>query len=210
MQSGEIKPPASQRRKVIAAREDLVNNISILAKRRGATLYSYINEVLEQAVRAEELGVTLREVLDSYEFLRANKVGGLTPLSIELLNTIAKICSENACLDKLERVALDSGKWYGEFIVMRFKPNTADSKSLSRFIERILRETRWELTEVSVVCEGNKMRIRAVSLVLNDDATKIIARYVEGLMNAFGYRMESCELRKGILDLLFEPIQSIR
>ncbi|NPA96774.1 MAG: hypothetical protein GXO32_04145 [Crenarchaeota archaeon] len=206
MQPSEPRP--SQRRKVIAAREDLVNNVSILAKRRGATLYSYVNEILEQAIRAEELGVTLREVLDSYEFLRANRVGGLTPLSIELLNTIAKICGEKNCLDQLERVALDSGKWYGEFIIMRFKPSTRNAKSLSRFIERILRETRWELTEVSVVAEGSQLRIRAVSLVLNNDATKIVARYVEGFINAFGYRMKTCDLRKGIIDLLFEPIHS--
>ncbi len=206
MQVNEAR--SSQRRKVIAAREDLVNNISILAKRRGATLYSYVNEILEQAIRAEELGVTLRDVLDSYEFLRANKVGGLTPLSIELLNTIARICGENGCLDQLERVALDSGKWYGEFIIMRFKPHSSDNRELSRFIEKILRETRWELTEVSVVTEGNELRIRAVSLVLNDDATKIIARYLEGFLNAFGYRVKSCDVRKGILDLLFEPIHS--
>jgi len=198
-----------QRRKVIAAREDLVNNISILAKRRGATLYSYVNEVLEQAIRAEELGVTLKEVLDSYEFLRANRVGGLTPLSIELLNTIAKICSENECLQDLERVALDSGKWYGEFITMRFKPST-NAKDLAKFLERILRETRWELTEVSVSCEGSMLRVRAVSLVLNGDATRIVAKYIEGLMNATGFKLKNCDVRKGIIDLLFEPLQSIQ
>ncbi len=196
---------SAQRRKVIAAREDLVNNVSILAKRRGATLYSYVNEVLEQAIRAEELGVTLREVLDSYEFLRANRVGGLTPLSIELLNTIARICSENGCLQELERVALESGKWYGEFINMRFKPNVSNLKELSKFIERILRETRWELTEVSVSCEGTMLRVRAVSLVLNNDATRIIAKYIEGLMNAVGFKLNNYDLRKGIIDLLFEP-----
>ncbi len=202
---------SAQRRKVIAAREDLVNNVSILAKRRGATLYSYVNEVLEQAIRAEELGVTLREVLDSYEFLRANRVGGLTPLSIELLNTIARICSENGCLQELERVALESGKWYGEFINMRFKPNATNLKNLSKFIERILRETRWELTEVSVACEGTTLRVRAVSLVLNEDATRIVAKYIEGIMNAISYRLKSSDIRKGIIDLLFEPIhQSIK
>ncbi len=190
--------PRQVKRKVIAAREDLVNELAIIAKKRGSTLYALVNEIIEQAIRAEAMGVALREVLDVYEFLRANRAAGLTTLPIDFLNTLASRNSD----DNILKLAHECGKWYGEFLLIRFAPNTTEPQDLAPFIERILRETRWELTEVSARAENDCVRIRAVSLVLNAEATKIVARYIEGLLNAFNYYTKHVNTHRGIIDVI--------
>ena len=47
------------KRKMLAAREDLVDSVSALANRRGLTLFGVTNEALEQVLKVNELGCRL-------------------------------------------------------------------------------------------------------------------------------------------------------
>lgn len=46
---------------MLAADEDVANKVSKLAQRRGYTVYQTVNEILEIALKSEELGYTLNE-----------------------------------------------------------------------------------------------------------------------------------------------------
>ena len=52
------------RRKTFAARQDLIERASKLAKQKGYSLYAFINEILQLTFEAEELGVSFRILLD--------------------------------------------------------------------------------------------------------------------------------------------------
>ena len=52
------------KRKMLAAEEDLANKVAELAEKRGLTVYQTVNDILEQAIRAEEQGLNLKEVVD--------------------------------------------------------------------------------------------------------------------------------------------------
>jgi hypothetical protein len=61
------------RRKTFAARQDLIERASKLAKQKGYTLYGFINELLMLAFEAEEMGVSFRILLDERGLLKAAK-----------------------------------------------------------------------------------------------------------------------------------------
>ncbi len=202
---------SSTRRKVIAAREDLVNAITMIAKKRGSTLYALVNELLEQAVRAEELGITIKEALDLYELIKAHRNAGQTLIPIEVLNTLAEqVYSNPELANRLEEMWFEAGVWYGEYLAIRFRidSDSVDNNRLAKLVNDILRETRWDFAEVSVRPEDTGIRVRCVSLLLNVYATKMVAKFIEGLMKSFRYETKREEIRKGLIDLLFEKKQA--
>ena len=63
---------------MLAADESIANKIVEMAKRRELTVYQTVNDVLEQAVRADEMGLSLIEVVDEREMLEKAKKMGFT------------------------------------------------------------------------------------------------------------------------------------
>ena len=53
--------------RLIRVPDDLVNKLTIASNRRGEPFIRYVTEILEQAVRADELDSTIKEMVDSYE-----------------------------------------------------------------------------------------------------------------------------------------------
>ena len=53
------------KRKSFAAREDLLDRMNKVAKENDFSLYGFVNEVFKETLRANELGVNLRTLIDS-------------------------------------------------------------------------------------------------------------------------------------------------
>ncbi|MDK6027828.1 hypothetical protein QPL79_00395 [Ignisphaera sp. 4213-co] len=187
---------ASQKRKVLVAREDLVNSLSLVAKKRGSTLYSLTNEIIEQALRAESMGVTLRDVLDTYEVLKANRSAGqmLVPIDV-LIAIVSKLTPRD--LEEIEKLWKEAGRWYGEYVTIRFREDFRDAQSL----EKILKEIRWEFVDLVIQNEGNGMRVRCVSPQIPVELMKLISMFIEGFLEALAYKVERRNIFKGILDI---------
>jgi len=194
------------RRKVVAAREDLVNAVSIIAKKRGSTLYAFINDLLEQAVKADFMGTTVREIMESYEILKANKSAGQTLIPVDVLNYMAsKLFEDPMSRSELEKMWRDYGRWYGEYLSIKFRENLNSGRNFEQFLEKIVRELRWELTEVAVHREGDSLRIRCVSVLLQPATATLLLRFLEGVMEALGYETKSSSVYRGIIDAVFAP-----
>ena len=63
------------RRKTFAAREDLVDHLSRIAKEKGLTLYSYVNHLFELAVRAESENVNLSNLIEERTDMQCQESG---------------------------------------------------------------------------------------------------------------------------------------
>ena len=63
---------------MLAAREDIANRIVELATRKDMTVYQTVNDILEQALRVEELGLTMSQVVDERWMLERAKETGFT------------------------------------------------------------------------------------------------------------------------------------
>lgn len=197
---------ASQRRKVLVAREDLVNSLSLIARKRGSTLYSLTNEIIEQTIRAESMGVTLRDVLDAYEIIKANRSAGQTLIPIDVLIAMASKLSPKD-LEEIEKLWRESGRWYGEYIAIRFRDSFRDSQTTIQQLEKIVREIRWEFVDLVIQNEGDGIRIRCVSPQIPAELMKLISMFIEGLIEPFGYKVERRSIFKGILDVYAVRVQ---
>jgi len=192
----------AQRRKVLVAREDLVNMLSIIARRRGSTLYSLTNEIIEQAIRAESLGISIREALDTYEILKANRNANQTIVPIDVLSAIIdRISGDQKALSEIENLWREAGKWYGEYISIRFRENFKDSEKAIKEIEKMLKEIRWEFVDLVIEKEDNGVRVRCVAPQQSVTLMKMISMFIEGVLEAFGYRVERRNIYKGIIDM---------
>ena len=61
------------RRKTFAAREDLIERASAVAKEKGFSFYAFLNEILQLTLQAEEMGVSLRSLIEERGLLKAAK-----------------------------------------------------------------------------------------------------------------------------------------
>jgi len=89
-------------------------------------------------------------------------------------------------------VWFESGKWHGKYLKERFDDPV---KSLESFLEA----SRWDLSEVEVRRFGATARVRCVSTVLTEEATQLLARFIEGIMQGIGYQTEKSDILKGMI-----------
>jgi hypothetical protein len=69
---------STTRRKMLAADESIANRVAEMAKRRERTVYQTVNNILELALKADQMGLALEEVIDNREMLERAKSMGLT------------------------------------------------------------------------------------------------------------------------------------
>ena len=99
---------------MLAADEDIANRIVEVAKRRGSTVYQTVNDILEQALRVDSMGLALNDVIDNREKLEKAKNMGLTFTIERLLYEIMDIAHEQV-EEKLGDLWLETGRWYGKY-----------------------------------------------------------------------------------------------
>jgi len=181
--------------KLVRAPADLVSKLSKEANRQGKTFYSYISEILEQAVRAYETKRSLKEIMDAYEVLEIYKEAGgmFTPRDI-LEYLIKKVYPEDS--ETLQQLWYQTGRWYGVY----FKEKA--SNSVDSFI-RLLREGRWDLNEVTVNRNQETLEFRCVSPLVSQERTLLIQKFIEGAMHSLGYKTQEKECIRGIIRLNF-------
>ena len=105
---------SSSRRKMLAAQEDIANEIVELAKRKDMTVYQTVNDILEQAIRVDKMGFTLEEVVEERWMLeRAREIGFTFTIEHLLYLTVDSAFEENS--EKFLEIWTDMGNWYGKY-----------------------------------------------------------------------------------------------
>ncbi|MBS7622017.1 hypothetical protein KEJ32_07910, partial [Candidatus Bathyarchaeota archaeon] len=102
------------KRKMLAAREDLVNEVIDIANRRGFTLYALTNEALQRVIEADRMGLSLGEVADECKVLDAAKRGGFVLVPEMLLYEVLEKAYKEM-RDWMTKVWSESGEWFGKF-----------------------------------------------------------------------------------------------
>lgn len=185
------------RRKMLAADEDLANRVVEVAKRRGATAFQTVNDILEQALRADGMGVPLEEVIDNRGMLERARETGFTFTIERLLYDVVDLAYVHA-KNQLSQMWLETGRWYGKYLANKRE------ESLEAFREAMelltLGSSEFSLEEdrggdVSVACVGERF---------TPGFTNVFSLLIEGAFEAFDYRRVAKEVSKGIIRLRFE------
>ena len=174
-------------RKTFAAREDLIERGSEVAKKKGFSFYAYINEVLELTLRAEEMGVSLRTLIEERGLLKAAKeasfILGLENIWYEL---------SDIAFEKAKKRAIDCYNEAGAWLAKRYMssgikdPFLAFKSDLKAFI--------WNASELDIEHEKDKVKIRIISPKFSESYTFLLASFLESSLKTFNYS----ELKKDV------------
>lgn len=190
----------SRGKKLTLVPTDLLERLMRISNREGKTLYSFVSEIFEQALRVYESKHTLQEVVDFFELMETQKASGavITPVDV-LTYLIGELYPSGR--EVLCKRWYESGQWYGKYLLDRFH-NQNQVETLGKLLE----VTRWDLREVRVEEEGGVVRVRCVSPLLPLENTELLVRFVEGVMDSLGYKVRKEDFMKGIILLEFERV----
>ncbi|MCL1978111.1 MAG: hypothetical protein FWG55_08460 [Candidatus Bathyarchaeota archaeon] len=178
-------------KKLVYVNSDLVEAVAKISKNRGETITKFVEEALTQALKVATAGYDLKQLGQFFEVMYAQKILGGAFVPLDVLNFLTTV----ACTTDKENIIntwFESGKWHGKYLKERFYDPL---KALEDFLEA----SRWDLNEVEVKHFGATARVRCVSTVLSNDATLLLAKFIEGVMQGFGYKLQKNELLKGMI-----------
>lgn len=189
---------SKKQKKLVAVQADLVQKIIRIANIKGRTVYSFVNEILEQAIKAEELGRSLKEVVEIYQLMEIEKKTGAVLTTREILNFVIER------LYPLEEEALkekwyNSGEWYGKYVFARFQ----NGEPLE-MLDKLLRAYAWDASEVRILKGEESISLRCVAPNHTPKGTRLFSRFLEGAMHSMGYSLKKRDLLKGLILLDFE------
>jgi len=182
-------------KKLVYVNYDLLQDITKVSRSRGETITKFIEDALSQSVKVTAAGYDLKQLGQFFEVLYAQRILGGAFVPLDVLNFLTDNALKN---DKasLETVWFESGKWHGKYLKERFNDSV---QSLEIFLEA----SRWDLSEVEVKQSNTTTRIRCISAVLTEPATQLLARFIEGIMQGFGYQLHKSDILKGMIVLEF-------
>lgn len=182
------------KRKSFAAREDLLDQMNIIAKENDLSLYKYVNDVFELTIRANEMGVTFDGLLSSRELLNDAKDNGYTLGLESIWYSMADLSYCNA-----KRKSLESWSEAGVWLAKRHITGK-DADPFETFITD-LKDFTWNIPELDFNINGNKLSVRVVSPRLPESYTMLFLSFLEGALETFGYQIETKDLARGIICL---------
>jgi len=188
LKAGKVK------RKTLVAREDLVDRLSEVAKQRGYSLYAIVNEVLELAVKAEETGVDLKRVVEERNILEAAREGGFILGLESLWYEMAELAYEKA-----KSRALKSWFEAGVWLAKRYA--TSGVEDAFAAFKKDLEAFTWNAPEFAIEKMEGKVSVRIISPRFTESYTVLLTSFLEGALEAFGYKIASKEVSRGAIRL---------
>jgi len=182
-------------KKLVPIPEELLEKLKDAANKEGKNFSRYIAEALWEAVKIYEMGHSLKEVVHFYEILQAQRASGATFTPHGVLNYLtSKVYSAER--ERLQAVWYESGRWYGKYLAEKFEDPV-------QALVELLRETRWDINEVSLKRTGEMVRITCISTTLTEGGTVSLMKFVEGAINSMGYKTEKNDHVKGMVSIQF-------
>jgi len=181
-------------KKFIAVRSDLLQKAIEISNRRGKSFYGFVNEIFEQAIKAEEMDSTLPEIIERYRFVETLRKAGAVMVTLDLLNYCLDRLLETRSADLLEKW-YESGIWYGKYLSAKFEnPLEALSKTLNMYF--------WEISEIRFSFSSDvTATIKIIAPNQSHEHTKLLAKFVEGVINSLNYKISKRESWRGIIIL---------
>ena len=177
-------------RKMLAAREDLADQMSGIAAQRGLTLFSLVNELLEAAIKVEDMGISLKEAVDAYELTKEAQNASFTLVLESLLYDTSDLAFESANEEAL-KIWFDAGVW----VAKRYAAGGAKDP-LSAY-EQELKVFGWNISSFNFDRSGSDVSIRLVSPRFSKNFTNLLNSYLLGILNASGYEVTFNEVGRG-------------
>jgi hypothetical protein len=180
---------------MLAAQEDIASKIVDLAQKKNMTVYQTVNDILEQALRVEELGLPLQQVIDEREMLERAKETGVT-FTIEHLFYEAMEIAYQENPEEIKELWREIGKWYGNLFKMKFEDPL---KALEDALQLLTLGT----PEYSIELSKIWINISLVGEKFTKGYSELFGIFIAEIMSIFGYPLYENEIEKGLIRLRF-------
>jgi hypothetical protein len=179
---------------MLAAREDLADKIGKIAEQRGFTLFGMINDLLELAIKMDDMGLSMKEAVDAYELTKEVRDSSFTLVLESLLYDTAGIAYEKAS-EKTLKTWFDAGVWVARRYIAR------GTKDPIGAYERELKAFGWNIHGVTVDQNSQGVSVRILSPRFSKIYTVLFNRYLEGILVGCGYDVTFNEVGRGNIRL---------
>lgn len=184
----------SGRRKMLAARDDLADRVGAIASKRGFTLFGIVNDLLELAIKADGMGISLKEALDSYELAKEVRDASFTLVLESLLYDTVELAYANAS-KKTMQTWFDAGVWVAQRYIAR---GVADPLGA---YEQEMKVFGWNIPGVTIERSGKEVSFRILSPRFSESYTLLFNRYLQGILEGSGYKVIFNEVGRGNIRL---------
>ncbi len=186
--------PEKVEKKLVVVRSDILGQITEIARRENKTLFALVNEILQNALAANETGVTVGELADFYRCLKIAKDSGSLIVPSDLFISLMDRCDYN---DNLKKEWYSAGQWYGKYLSAKFGEPI---KVLPGLLPKIL----WHLSEVLIEVRDGTVAVSIIGPNSNPKLLELTGRYIEGLMHALGAKTLKDETIRGVESFVFQ------
>jgi hypothetical protein len=179
-------------RKTFAARGDLLDGLSGLARQRGMPLFTLLNEVFEVALEAGRRGVDLREALEgktAFERVKAlGFIGVPEVLWLDLLEDAYSLMRETVL-----RRHHEAGRWLAKRLASRGLPKAVEE------LKSILEAAVWNAVEFNFKAGLEAVDVELVNPKFSKAHAEALSRLLEGALEELGYEIASRESPAGMI-----------
>ncbi|MDI6691019.1 MAG: hypothetical protein QME50_04010 [Candidatus Bathyarchaeota archaeon] len=186
------------KRKMLAADEGLAEQVVKIAEERGQTLFSLVNEVLEQTVRAHDMGLPLKQIVDERGLVEAAREAGFVlvvkTLWFDVLDRAFKQGVKRSMLEKWR----ETGRWYGKFFAAKKPQNPVEG-----FRDAVCNLV-WGASEFDIEVNDGEGEVCCISAEFPLSYTELFSAFLGGALEALGYRCTEKDVSKGVIRLRFK------
>ncbi len=193
--------PTDGTRLIILPRR-MIEGLKEAAERAGISLSGFASLALEEAIRAERMGIPLGEAVELYDLFRVQRDAGAVHVSRSILEYLVSRLYDTSG-EELRRLWYEEGRWYGEYLKARLR-----GEGVLEFLERAL-EASWNLT-AEVRVEDGFVRVRCASFNMSLENTELLISYISGLMSALGFEEADRDYLNGLAILLYRRMPLAR
>ncbi|MCX8177296.1 MAG: hypothetical protein N3F10_03245 [Candidatus Bathyarchaeota archaeon] len=178
------------KRKTFVAREDLLDRLAGIAEQKGYSLYAFVNDIFELAVRAEEVGVNLKRFLEDYMAVKRARDAGFILEPERLCYVMADIAYERS-RSRVAKEWFESGVWFAKRYILGSGDNCWED------FKRDLKALLWNVQEFEIEQKGDGVSVRVLSPRFSEAYTCLFEAFLEGCLDAFGYKSTVKEVFRG-------------
>lgn len=181
------------KRKMLAVDERLAEQLAKVARDRGQTLYSLVNEILEQALKVYEMGLgSLKQLVNERCVLEAARGAGFVltvkTLWFDALERAFNAGDQHSILERWR----ETGEWYGKYFLMKEENPVVGLRDL-------MCNLMWGTSEFAMEVDEKGGEIRCLDASFPSSYTELLSAFLEGAMEALGYECADKDVSKGAM-----------
>jgi hypothetical protein len=179
---------------MLAARDDLADRIGKIAENRGFTLFGMLNDLLDLAIKADRMGISLKEAVESFELAKEVRDASFTLVLESLLYETAELAYTSE-KEKTLQTWFDAGVWISQRYLARGVKDPLGA------YERELKVFGWNIPGVTMERSAKEVSFRILSPRFSEAYTLLFNRYLQGVLVGSGYEVTFNEVGRGNIRL---------